>query len=118
MQRCTGPAEQKSILRGLSFFSAVSATTRMSSSTPSFFAAEMGTTGMPSLSDRPFISTEPWFPKSSSIIFSASTKGFPISMSCRVRYRLRSIFVASAMFMMTSGFSFIIKSRVTFSSPE
>ena len=52
----------------------------------------------------------------SSIMFSASTIGTRSSSSCSVRYRLRSMFVASTMLMMPSGFWLMIKSRETISS--
>ena len=42
------------------------------------------------------------WPSTSSIMLSASTMGIPSSMSCIVRYRLRSMFVASTMLMMPS----------------
>ena len=56
-----------------------------SSSMPSFFAAEMGTTGMPRRSSISLILMEPPLPFTSSIMFSASTMGTSSSMSCMVR---------------------------------
>ena len=87
-----------------------------SSSTPSFLAAEMGMTGMPSISSMAFTSIKPWFPITSSIMFRASTMGTSISSSCIVRYRLRWMLVASTMLMMARGFSSSTKFRETISS--
>ena len=53
------------------------------------------------------------------LIFHRVIKGFmgiSSSISCIVRYRLRSIFVASTMLMTPRGRSFSRKSRVTISS--
>ena len=85
---------------------------------PSFLDAEMGTTGMPSSFSISFTSMVPPLPSTSSIMLSASTMGIPSSMSCIVRYRLRSTFVASTMLMMPRGFSSSRKRRVTTSSLE
>ncbi len=52
---------------------------------PSFFAAEMGTTGMPSMSSISLIWMEPPLPLTSSIMFRASTMGMSSSISCMVR---------------------------------
>ena len=52
----------------------------------------------------------------SSIMFRASTMGIRISISWRVRYRFRSMLVASTMLMRPSGLWFRMKSRVTISS--
>ena len=89
---------------------------RISSSTPWFFTAEMGTTGMPRAWDMPLTSMVPPLADTSSIIFRASTMGMCISMSCSVRYRFRSMLVASTMLMRPSGFWCRMKSRVTISS--
>ena len=90
----------------------------MSSSIPSFFTAEMGTTGIPSSASSSLILIDPPFADSSSIMFKASTIGMLSSISCSVRYRLRSMFVASTMLMIAVGFSLMRKSRVTTSSLE
>ena len=91
---------------------------RTSSSTPWFFAAEIGTTGTPSMLSIALTSTVPPLPVSSSIMFSATTIGTFISKSCIVRYRLRSMFVASTMLMMALGFPSSTKLRETSSSLE
>ena len=49
-------------------------------------------------------------------MFSATTMGMPISRSCMVRYRFRSILVASTMLMMALGLSCKTKFRDTISS--
>ena len=67
-------------------------------------AAAIGTTGMPSDSLIFRTSMEPPLARTSSIMFSASTIGTRSSRSCSVRYRLRSMLVASTMLMMPSGF--------------
>ena len=64
----------------------------------------MGTTGTPNSFSMPFTSTEPPLEVTSSIMFRATTMGMCISNSCTVRYRFRSIFVASTMLMMAVGF--------------
>ena len=88
-QRCTAPpyssAGQKSCRAGASWYFAMCTACSTSSSTPSFFAAEIGTTGMPSNSSILFTRIAPPFPRSSSIILSASTIGTPNSISCMVR---------------------------------
>ena len=88
----------------------------ISSSTPSFLAADIGTTGTPNMDSIPFTSIVPPFPVTSSIILSATTIGIFISRSCIVRYRLRSILVASTMFIIASGLSSSTKLRDTISS--
>ena len=65
----------------------------------------MGTTGTPSSSDNLAMLMEPPLLRTSSIMFSASTMGSSSSISCMVRYRFRSMLVASTMLMMPSGFS-------------
>ena len=49
-------------------------------------------------------------------MFSATTMGMPISSSCMVRYRFRSMLVASTMLMMALGLSCSTKFRDTISS--
>ena len=78
--------------------------------------AEIGMTGTPSKASISFISIEPLLPVSSSIILSATTIGMSVSRSCIVRYRLRSIFVASTILMIACGFSLRTKLRDTISS--
>ena len=51
-----------------------------------------------------------------SLLFNATTSGMPSSSSCVVNSRLRLRLVASTMLMITSGASFLTKSRVMFSS--
>ena len=51
-----------------------------------------------------------------SAIFKAMTTGTPVSISCVVRYKFLSMLVASTKSMITSGFSFSKKSRLTTSS--
>ena len=58
----------------------------------------------------------PPLPRTSSIMFRATTMGTFSSMSCMVRYRFRSMLVASTILMMPSGCSLMMKSRVTISS--
>ena len=84
MHRCTAP-EQKSSRWGFSRFSATCMACSMSSSMPSFLAAEMGMTGMPRACSRWFTCTVLPLARISSIMFSASTMGMPSSMSCKVR---------------------------------
>ena len=121
-QRCTAPPfwslPQKSCRSGGSWYLAMCTAWFFSSSTPSFFAAEMGTTGTPSSASMRLMSTAPPLPRSSSIMFSATTVGMPVSSSCMVRYRLRSMLVASTILMMARGRSFNTKSRLTSSSLE
>ena len=85
---------------------------------PAFFAAEIGTTGTPSMASIRLMSTVPPFLRSSSIMFSATTMGISIFSSCIVRYRFRSMFVASTILMIALGFSFSTKSLETSSSLE
>ena len=85
---------------------------------PSFFDAEMGTTGTPSSCSISFTRMVPPLPSTSSIMFRATTMGTPSSSSCMVKYRLRSTFVASTMLMMPRGRSSSKNCRVTTSSLE
>ena len=84
MQRCTAP-EQKSCRLGSIFSCAARSACSISSSMPSFFAAEMGTTGTPSSSSSLFTSTVLPLARISSIMFSAMTMGRFSSMSCMER---------------------------------
>ena len=59
----------------------------------------------------PFTSTVLPLARISSIMFSAITMGMPSSISCMVRYKLRSMLVASTMLMMPSGLPSIKKNR-------
>ena len=121
-QRCTAPpcspASQKSCRPGLSWYFATCTAWSTSSAMPSFLAAEIGTTGMPSIASISLTRIEPPFSRTSSIMLSASTIGTSSSMSCIVRYRLRSMFVASTMLMIPFGCSSRTKRRVTSSSLE
>ena len=117
MQRWTGElSAQKSVTLGRAFFRAVAMAWATSSDTPSPLEAVMGTTGIPRAVLSLCTSTVPPLAYTSSIMFSASTMGTFSSRSWSVRYRLRSILVASTMLMIPSGFRFRIKSRETISS--
>ena len=109
-------SSQKSCRLGFSWYCATWIAWFISSVIPSFFAAEIGTTGIPSIDSNLLMRTDPPFPRISSIILSASTIGTSSSKSCIVRYRFRSIFVASTIFIMSVGFCLIINSLVTISS--
>ncbi len=75
--------------------------------TPVPLSADISTTGQPSAFDRlADFSSEPFF-CTTSIIFTATTTGMPSSISCVVRYKLRSRFVPSTMFKIASGRSSI-----------
>ena len=78
-------ASQKSSRLGRSWYFATWMAWATSSSIPSFFAAEIGTTGIPRSSSIWFTKTAPPFCLTSSIIFSASTMGTSSSISCMVR---------------------------------
>ena len=117
MARCTAPL-QKSSRCGGCLSPATSMATRINSPIPSFLLAEMGTTGTPSSACIFSMSMWPLLARTSSIIFSAITIGMRSSISCRLRYRLRSRLVASTMLMMPSGCESIRKSRETISSDE
>ena len=111
MHRCTAPtgscssalAGQKSTRPGTSRYLATWSAWSINSSMPSFFAAEIGTTGMPRISSNSLTRMEPPFARTSSIILRASTTGIPNSMICMVRYRFRSMLVASTILMIPSG---------------
>ena len=89
IQRCTAPLwsfiSQKSWRNGCSWYLAIWTACFTSSPTPSFFAAEIGITGTPSIASIWLTSIDPWFPSTSSIIFNATTIGISISKSCIVR---------------------------------
>ena len=85
MHRWTGPGEQKSYTVGSVLLRAVWTAIFTSSSTPWFFTAEMGTTGMPRAWDMALTLMVPPPLDTSSIMFSASTMGMRISISCSVR---------------------------------
>ena len=119
-QRCTAPpcseGLQKSLRSGFSRYLATCMACCTSSSTPSFFMALMGMTGMPSMRSISLMRNEPPLPSTSSIMLRASTMGMSSSMSCMVRYRLRSIQEPSTMLMMPSGWLRSMNSRLTISS--
>ena len=71
---------------------------------------------MPSMASILLMRTVPPLPRISSIMLSASTIGTSSSISCMVKYKLRSMLVASTMLMMPSGFSPMINCLVTISS--
>ena len=75
--------------------------------TPSPFRAEISTTLQPSCCESSLMLI--WSPllRTMSIMFTAMTTGMPSSVSCVVRYRLRSRFVPSTMLRMASGRSSI-----------
>ena len=75
--------------------------------TPSPFRAEISTTLQPSCCESWLMLI--WSPllRTMSIMFTAMTTGMPSSVSCVVRYRLRSRFVPSTMLRMASGRSSI-----------
>ncbi len=85
IQRWTGPSGQKSSTFGATLFFAVSTAWRISSETPSFLAAEIGTTGMPRRFERAGTSIVPPPLRTSSIMLRASTVGIRSSSSWRVR---------------------------------
>ena len=94
------------------FFTAASTT----DARPVFLSADVSTTGQPRTIDSLFVSIfSPRFSMRSAIL-SAMTTGMPVSMTWVVRYRLRSMFVASTRSMMTSGLSSIRYLRLTTSS--
>ena len=70
---------------GTSRFLATRMAWRTTSSTPSPVAAQMGTTGTPSIHSMRLMSTEPPLPVSSSIMLRATTVGMPMSRHCIVR---------------------------------
>ena len=72
-----------------------------------------GIIGIPSNRLISFTLIEPPLFRTSSIIFKASTIGILISISCSVKYKFLSIFVASTILIIPSGFSFKRKSLVT-----
>lgn len=83
---------------------------------PLVLAAEIGITGICRISSISLIRMEPPFFSTSSITLRASTMGTSSSMSCMVRYRFRSRFVASTILIMALGFSSRINFRDTISS--
>ena len=87
-------------------------------STPSPRSADISTTG--TLSLRASSSVLIFIPRflTTSIWLSATTIGTPNSMSCVVRYRLRSRLDASTMLTMASGLPLERKFRATISSLE
>ena len=109
-------SSQKSTLSGNSQYFATLRACSISSSIPWFFAAEIGITGTPSSASKPFISMLPPLSATSSIMFKAITIGIFSSRSCIVKNKFLSIFAASTIFIIPSGFSWSIKSLVTISS--
>ena len=107
---------QKSRRFGFSSYLATFIACSTSSSIPSFFAADIGITGIPKAASKPFMSILPPLLCTSSIIFKAITIGILSCISCIVRYKFRSMFVASTIFIIPSGFWLSIKSLVTISS--
>ena len=93
MQRCTAPtgslgsslSRQKSTRWGFCSARATYRAWSMSSSMPSFRAAEMGTTGIPRISSSSLIRTEPPLDRTSSIMFRARTMGISSSINCMVK---------------------------------
>ncbi len=117
---CTAPSWsswlQKSFLPGFSWYCAICKAWLTNSPIPSFFAAEIGITGMPKISSISLMRIDPPFPRTSSIIFSANTIGTSNSINCMVKYKFRSIFVASTILIIPVGFSSKINLRETISS--
>ena len=97
------------------FFAAPTASST-TSLRPVFLRADVSTIGQPSFFDNASTSILMSFFLIRSAILRASTTGIPVSRSCVVRYRFLSILVASTRSIITSGFSFKIKSLETTSS--
>ena len=109
-------ASQKSIRPGLSLWTATCIACSINSSTPSFFAAEIGITGIPSVASSLLTSIVPPLAVTSSIILRARTIGISSSINCIVRYIFRSILVASTILIIPRGRSFKKYSLDTISS--
>ena len=107
---------QKSCLPGHSLYFAICNAWSVSSSIPSFLAAEIGMTGTPSSCSISFTSTLPPFLRTSSIILSATTIGMSSSINCIVKYRFLSILEASIILIIPFGFSSNKNFLVTISS--
>ena len=107
---------QKSCFAGFIPIAATYTACSTSSSMPSFFAAEIGTTGIPNIFSSLLTYTEPPFSLTSSIILSARTIGTSNSISCMVRYRFLSILVASTILIIPSISLLSRNSLVTISS--
>ena len=100
--------EKISLGRSTSFLLATLIAVSTSASSPVCFRAEVSTIGQSNNIESLFVSILiPLFSRRS-VMFSAITTGTPVSISCVVRYRLRSIFVASTRSIITSGLSFKI----------
>ena len=112
---CTAPVQKSSRCLGVPLFTA-SNTAFIRSSMPSFLLADMGSMCTPSSFSRPGMSMDVPEACTSSIMLSAITMGRPSSISCSVRYRLRSRLVASTMFIIAAGCCSSTKSRATISS--
>ena len=108
--------EKISFGRSTVFFFATLIASSTTSSRPFPFNADVSTIGQFNNIERR--STSILIPRFSnkSAIFKAMTTGTPVSISCVVRYKFLSMFVASTKSMITSGFSFNKKSRLTTSS--
>ena len=74
---------------------------------PSAEIETVSTTGQPSFLLKASVSISVCFFSLISLLLRATTVGIPNSKSCVVKKRLRLRLVASTMFMITSGFSFL-----------
>ena len=117
MQRWQGEsAGQKSARTGLILFFATLYALSTSSDMPSPLIALIGTHGIPNSLLSLSMSIVPPLARTSSIIFRARTMGTSSSSNCIVRYKFRSILVASTMLMIQSGRSSNMYLVVTISS--
>ena len=92
--------------RSACFLEATFTASSISASRPLCFKAEVSTIGQFSSMESRFVSMRIFRFASRSDMFSAITTGIPVSISCVVKYRFLSIFVASTRSIITSGFSF------------
>ena len=99
-------AENISAGNSTSFVLAVRIASSISLSRPSPFSADVSMIGQPSTMDSRSVSILISRFSSRSAIFKAITTGTPVSINCVVRYRFRSMLVASTRFTITSGCSF------------
>ena len=109
-------SSENSCFAGLAPEAAAFLAASISSLVPLPLSAVVSTTGTPSSAESFFTSIVSPRLLTMSIILSATTTGMPISSSCVVKYKLRSMLDASTKFTITSGFSFTRKSRVMTSS--
>ena len=98
--------EKISLGRSASFFLATLTASSISLSRPVCFNADVSTIGQSRSMERRSMSILIPLLASRSAIFNAITTGIPVSIIWVVRYKLRSMFVASTRFTITSGSSF------------